>query len=165
MTSPTGPDRDRLRASDAGQDTCPFHVDGLPCPYGHGPAPQQPPAQEREVPCDMPEVCETPGRHTHPMQPSEADSAGEAWRVGRSYGIHVYCGDRPVATFLDAADAERAVADHNAGVRGGDDQARERLANVLAELDVLTGELVPVAFGERYLDTLARIRRAAGGAS
>lgn len=31
------------------------------------------------------------------------------WRVGNHYGIHVYEGDRPVATFHDPADAERAV--------------------------------------------------------
>lgn len=42
-----------------------------------------------------------------------ADPAGE-WRVGSHYGIHVYEGDRPVATFLDPADAERAVAAVNA---------------------------------------------------
>lgn len=43
------------------------------------------------------------------------------WRVGRSYGIHVYevgetspDGDRPVATFLRPEDAALAVAAVNA---------------------------------------------------
>jgi hypothetical protein len=33
----------------------------------------------------------------------------ERWRVGEHYGIHVYAGDRPVATFHTVADAKRAV--------------------------------------------------------
>lgn len=33
----------------------------------------------------------------------------EQWRVGRSYDIHVYAGDRPVATFHRPEDAYRAV--------------------------------------------------------
>lgn len=37
-----------------------------------------------------------------------------AWRVGSHYGIHVYEGDRPVATFHDAADARRCVEAVNA---------------------------------------------------
>lgn len=32
------------------------------------------------------------------------------WRVGNHYGIHVYAGDEPVATFHSAVSAERAVA-------------------------------------------------------
>jgi hypothetical protein len=46
------------------------------------------------------------------VEPSREDRRPkcEPWRVGRHYGIHVYEGDRPVATFLDAADAQRAVA-------------------------------------------------------
>jgi hypothetical protein len=31
------------------------------------------------------------------------------WRTGRHYGIHIYEDDRPVATFHDPADAQRAV--------------------------------------------------------
>lgn len=31
------------------------------------------------------------------------------WRTGRHYGIHVYEGDRPVATFHNPHDAQRAV--------------------------------------------------------
>ena len=33
----------------------------------------------------------------------------QAWRVGTHYAIHVYEGDRPVATFHTVADADRAV--------------------------------------------------------
>lgn len=36
------------------------------------------------------------------------------WRVGRHYGIHVYEGDRPVATFHRVEDARRAVEAINA---------------------------------------------------
>lgn len=36
------------------------------------------------------------------------------WRVGRHYPIHVYEGDRPIATFFTAVDAAQAVHDHNA---------------------------------------------------
>jgi len=42
---------------------------------------------------------------------SPVDSATmDGWRVGRHYPIHVYEGDRPVATFHTAIDARRAVA-------------------------------------------------------
>jgi len=34
----------------------------------------------------------------------------ERWRIGSKYGIHVYEGDRPVATFQTVGDAKRAVA-------------------------------------------------------
>lgn len=40
------------------------------------------------------------------------DLAGQ-WRVGQHYMIHVYEGDRPVATFHTAADARAAVTAHN----------------------------------------------------
>jgi hypothetical protein len=39
----------------------------------------------------------------------------EPWRVGSHYAIHVYQGERPVATFHDPADAARAVAAANSG--------------------------------------------------
>lgn len=39
------------------------------------------------------------------------------WRVGRHYGIHVYEGDRPVATFFREEDAREAVAEVNAARR------------------------------------------------
>lgn len=35
------------------------------------------------------------------------------WRVGNHYQIHVYEGDRPVATFHTVQDAHQAVTDHN----------------------------------------------------
>jgi len=37
----------------------------------------------------------------------------EHWRIGKHYGIHVYEGDRPVATFHRAEDAMVAVIAHN----------------------------------------------------
>ncbi len=43
--------------------------------------------------------------------------AGQPWRVGTSYSIHVYQGDRPVATFVNPADAQRAVEAVNASNR------------------------------------------------
>jgi hypothetical protein len=46
--------------------------------------------------------------------------AGE-WRVGEHYGIHVYEGDRPVATFHNSRDAYAAVDAHNAAAVGVDD--------------------------------------------
>ena len=39
----------------------------------------------------------------------------EPWRVGSHYKVHVYQGERPVATFHDPADAARAVAAANSG--------------------------------------------------
>jgi hypothetical protein len=44
---------------------------------------------------------------------------GGPWRVGSHYGIHVYAGDVPVATFHRAEDAARAVAAVNAAVPVG----------------------------------------------
>jgi hypothetical protein len=41
---------------------------------------------------------------------AQAEAAEELWRVGNHYGIHVYEGDRPVATFHNAEDAGLAVA-------------------------------------------------------
>jgi hypothetical protein len=38
----------------------------------------------------------------------------QPWRVGQHYGIHVYAGDVPIATFHTVSDARRAVEDHNA---------------------------------------------------
>lgn len=37
----------------------------------------------------------------------------EHWRIGNHYGIHVYEGDRPVATFHRAEDAMVAIIAHN----------------------------------------------------
>jgi hypothetical protein len=56
-------------------------------------------------------------------------SEAQVWRVGRSYGIHVYevgatspNGDRPVATFHNVRDAELAVAAVNAQADSDDEQ-------------------------------------------
>lgn len=62
--------------------------------------------------------CDCPSRGESPHSidcatsaPTVPDNAGlrEAWRVGNHYGIHVYEGDRPVATFHREADARRCV--------------------------------------------------------
>jgi hypothetical protein len=46
----------------------------------------------------------------HPSRPRPAEPTVDGpWRVGRHYGIHVYEGDRPVATFHRAEDARRCV--------------------------------------------------------
>jgi len=51
--------------------------------------------------------------------PAAAPAVTDRWRVGEHYGIHVYCGDSPVATFFTPGEARRAVEAHNAG-RGGE---------------------------------------------
>jgi len=51
--------------------------------------------------------------------PADAPAVTDRWRVGEHYGIHVYCGDSPVATFFTPGEARRAVEAHNAG-RGGE---------------------------------------------
>lgn len=64
----------------------------------------------------------TPASHAHTRRPlvglsSDAVEDDEVpvtpWRVGRHYGIHVYEGDRPVATFLTVFDARLAVEAFN----------------------------------------------------
>jgi hypothetical protein len=131
------------------------------------PAPQQPPAQEREddrCRCwhgNLSGRCREHGiaaRSTdpggdgwacacpRPAPPSEADSAGEdglvvrlGWladdweREARELGV-----PGPGGNFASAASELRAAIAASSGVRGGDDQARERLAAVLAE-NVTTG--------------------------
>jgi hypothetical protein len=52
------------------------------------------------------------------LSPGEEEPAPVRWRVGRHYGIHVYEGDEPVATFHDPARALRAVAAVNAALEG-----------------------------------------------
>jgi hypothetical protein len=52
------------------------------------------------------------------------------WRVGRHYGVHVYEGDRPVATFFTVDDARRAVDDHNRA-----EALRAQLAESTGEYD------------------------------
>ena len=43
----------------------------------------------------------------------------KAWRLGNHFGV--YEGNRPLGTFLDGADAEQAVRDHNARLQDTDD--------------------------------------------
>lgn len=212
MTSPTGPDRDRLRASDAGQETedqrivlalidedpglrlgvlnerTPLPVHRQSRAFVHLmaqkvidldgaqrvtriPAPQQPPAQEREHWCSNCEGIDPATCINTP--PSEAHSAGEGTpipfdahaphydelRDRQCPGVTRYqvgdldapcgtCGGRTgwlaaavdQRNHLDAAIARlpRPLVEFaegraaSSGVRGGDDQARERLADVLA---------------------------------
>ena len=51
--------------------------------------------------------------------PVDAPAATDRWRVGEHYGVHVYCGESPVATFFTPGEARRAVEAHNAD-RGGE---------------------------------------------
>lgn len=44
----------------------------------------------------------------------ERETLDRRWRIGSHYGIHVYNGEIPVATFRNAADALRAVEAVNA---------------------------------------------------
>lgn len=66
-----------------------------------------------------------------------APSAGQdsgPWRVGRSYRLHVYEGDRPVATFHHAEDAARAVTAVNRQ-QVAPDSGSGPLAQLTAERD------------------------------
>jgi hypothetical protein len=69
----------------------------------------------------------------------DARQSDEPWRVGTSWGIHVYQGEkgspgeRPVATFHDPADAQRAVDAVNGGADvHQSDELREALVDALA---------------------------------
>jgi len=46
--------------------------------------------------------------------PADGPAVTDRRRVGGHYGIHVYCGDSPVATFFTPGAARRAVEAHNA---------------------------------------------------
>jgi len=50
--------------------------------------------------------------------PVDAPAATDRWRVGEHYGVHVYCGESPVATFFTPGEARRAVEAHNAELGG-----------------------------------------------
>jgi hypothetical protein len=52
--------------------------------------------------------------------------SAQLWRVGRQYGIHVYEGDRPVATFHTVADAALAVKAHNEYVKAHNEYVKAR---------------------------------------
>lgn len=75
------------------------------------------------------------------------------WRVGRHYPIHVYEGDTPVATFFTAADAWRAVEDHN--------DVNELRAQRRAALNEIAAALVTPA-GDAARFALLAIRKALG---
>lgn len=64
-----------------------------------------------------------------------------AWRVGNHYGIHVYDGDRPVATFLRSDEAMRAVHAVNTNASSAErlheqDVIHADLVAILAALDI-----------------------------
>lgn len=61
------------------------------------------------------------------------------WRVGQHYGIHIYEGDRPVATFHRPEDAKRAVAAVNG--QPGDPFVEADLEHVVVERDKAIAEL------------------------
>ncbi|KAA2211669.1 hypothetical protein [Teichococcus oryzae] len=65
-----------------------------------------------------------PAVNTMPDRISETSR----WRVGRHYGIHVYEGQRPVATFHWEDDAARAVAAVNAAPSSAAEIERLRAA-------------------------------------
>jgi len=65
--------------------------------------------------------------------PTEPVSADGPWRVGSHYGVHVYEGNRVVATFHDPADAQRAVDAVNA--QPGDDGLRQRIEALIGQLN------------------------------
>lgn len=67
------------------------------------------------------------------------------WRVGEHYGLHVYAGDTPVATFHRAEDAARAVAAINADtrVRALIAHMDSGVISVAALQHALTGEPMP----------------------
>jgi len=61
----------------------------------------------------------------------------EKWRVGTHYGIHVYAGNRPVATFHNRVEALQAVADHNSQEpRLGCATTRQLLREIDARIEV-----------------------------
>lgn len=71
--------------------------------------------------------------------------SSEQWRVGRTYGIHVYADDRPVATFHRAEDADRAVDAVKAASRVHDLIAHmdSGVVSVAALRHALTGTPMP----------------------
>lgn len=74
-------------------------------------------------------------RASLPSPPPAEDLAGQgepvAWRIGNHYGIHVYEGDRPVATFHSADDAARAVAAVNAAPAPSRPADREEIGDII----------------------------------
>lgn len=76
-----------------------------------------------------------------------SDNTTVPWRVGRSFAIHVYASDVPVATFHTATDAHAAVKAHN------------QQAELKAEVEHLTGILQAVMdVEERHSATIARVK-------
>ena len=83
--------------------------------------------------------------------------ASELWRVGQHYRIHVYQGDRPVATFHREEDAARAVADRKRAdlATRQRDELRAALEEARLQIEYLHGKFQSTGSGET---TLARLR-------
>lgn len=104
--------------------------------------------------------------HSAPMTLDDCEGSGRPprprstpWRVGQHYGIHVYEGDRPVATSHRSEDAERAVAAVNAAESTGDTETLQRVRNEVTEL----AGLVNQGWDVSGRDVVARLRAALDG--
>lgn len=113
------------------------------------------------------------------MEPGPCDCG--QWRVGSKYGIHVYEGDRPVATFLRPDDAKLAVEAVNAhAAHAGEDEVvvcegvyRDSLLRVLVEtvgaditlVQFWNGNLIalPPLDGHRVQVIVRRVTQEGGG--
>lgn len=70
------------------------------------------------------------------MTDTDAPSVHAPWRVGEHYAIHVYEGDRPVATFANALDAEMAVSAYNGRAAApADEEPTIRAVSMIATRD------------------------------
>jgi hypothetical protein len=74
-----------------------------------------------------------------PLDPMHRETGGyaplpaaEPWRVGTKYGLHVYCGNRPVATFFDDTEARLAVDAVN-GVNGLGGTSMDGILDLIAD--------------------------------
>lgn len=70
----------------------------------------------------------------------------QPWRVGTHYSVHVYEGQRPIATFFTSADARLAVQAYNEfreKAEGGPDEA-------LSDLEIIQ---------RHALDTIVRLTK------
>lgn len=85
-----------------------------------------------------------------------ADQARASWRIGEHYQIHVYEGERPVATFHAVVDAKRAVDAVNSL-----DDFRVKLVEAAECIDVAKSTLTFFADKERTLTAQLVTERAA----
>lgn len=71
-----------------------------------------------------------------------------AWRVGKHYGIHVYDGDRPVATFHLEEDAKRAVEAMDEKPLLGLARTHELLQEISARMRISQNSVKGIALAE-----------------